>query len=1052
MIRCVITAAALLVQLLVASLAAQPRESAKKISQLREALREYRERNDLRGEALTLLRLGVAEADLGSADNARSNLTDAAKKMRAQNDVLGTWMAHFALTHVENAVGRPREAIAQIEQALAVIDNESNAELRSHLQPITHDLYGSLLTQTGQLEKAEEELDKASAGSKGRYDFSIAAHFGDLRFRQQRYDEARVHYQTAVNGFADGSPVLLLDRQTVMAGIYDRLTQLEFITGHPERARFWNDKALEIARRIGGPGALSGEVLPVTDAGLRDALKVAEAMKNIPRQAAIEARLGNLQVTNRKYGSAASHFERSLELYQSLNDPPPAETGAWGDLCVVYIQTGNYAAAENVLAHAHERIGNRSEIGDDMLAFLRTALRFQQRQATTEELKASVERYIRHVPAEELEAAGNVPRILDDAAKAFETGDFSHFKVPPQDTIFGTTMQLAEGARQFQKGDFAGARSIWRSALEKNPGHADRTALLLMIGISYSREGNVAQASRWLADGTMLLEAGIEDLRSEEMVMKYLEDHGGYYNALIESLAFGGRIEQSFEAAERARARAFLRLLGNRRLKPPPGSGMAVVQQAEKLRRKIDNWDRESPPGTTLADLQQQYEAILPRVHVIAGEYASLTSVPAQQIEAVRKELPENTTLLSYFVTPLNVHVWILDKETLEYARLSVDEAKLRRISCWVFALPKPRGGRPLDGCGADSATPAEAYAALIAPLRSKIRKKRLMIVPHGELHYVPFAALYDGKRGRYLVEDYPITYVPSASTIRFLREKDSPVRGTALVLGDPTNARLPGAGREALLVAAKLHTTAKVGREAQESALYRLNGKVDLVHIAAHGTYDATNPLFSAIHLAEGNDENGRLNVDEIQSRLDLSGVNLVVLSACRSGVGKRSGGDEIVGLTRSLLYAGSPGVIATLWNISDDATPPLIEKLYDRLLDGAAASDALRAAQVDMLRDPRFAAPRYWAAFFLTGDPRGRWFQPTSVQGSSAGEAPRPRAAPRRSSRLIPAEPASKWIGAQKPAADDARCPNCSQQHDGHDRWREALWDTRELRATRE
>ena len=102
---------------------------------------------------------------------------------------------------------------------------------------------------------------------------------------------------------------------------------------------------------------------------------------------------------------------------------------------------------------------------------------------------------------------------------------------------------------------------------------------------------------------------------------------------------------------------------------------------------------------------------------------------------------------------------------------------------------------------------------------------------------------------------------------------------------------------------------------------------------------------------------------------------MNLVVLSACQSGVGNRSGGDEIVGLTRSILYAGSPAVIATLWNISDDATPPLIEKFYDRLLAGASARDALRAAQVDMLRTPKFADPKYWAAFFLTGDPRGRW-----------------------------------------------------------------------------
>lgn len=449
MSRRVATAFVLLLQLLGMSLAAQPRESSQKISQLREALQSYREKNDLQGEAGTLLRLGVAEADLGNVDNARSNLTDAAKKMRALNDALGIWSAHFALSHVENAVGRPKEAIVQIEKALAVT-NGMLPILQEHAQPITHDQYGSLLTQTGQLKQAEEELSKASTASKGKYDFFIAAHFGDLRFRQQRYDEARAHYQKAISGFAAGAPVLLLDRQTVMAGIYDRLAQVEIITGHAERARHWYDEALEIARAKGGPGSNPDEVLPVTESGLRDALKVAEAMKNVRRQAAIEARLGHLLMTNEKYGSAAPHLERSLQLYRSLNDPS-AETGVWGDLCLVYVNTGNDAAAENVLARARERIGNQSERAADMLAFIEMSLRFRRGQASAEDFKASMERLIRHAPAEDIETARDVWRMLDDVTKVFETNDFSHFEVPSHDTIFGATVQLVEGAQLLQK-------------------------------------------------------------------------------------------------------------------------------------------------------------------------------------------------------------------------------------------------------------------------------------------------------------------------------------------------------------------------------------------------------------------------------------------------------------------------------------------------------------------------------------------------------------------------------------------------------------------------
>jgi len=673
-----------------------------------------------------------------------------------------------------------------------------------------------------------------------------------------------------------------------------------------------------------------------------------------------------------------------------LNDPM-SEMAAWESLCIVYLHTTNYAAMENALARAHKRIETgKSQTIDDSFAWLETWLRYKKGQATIKDVETCMERVMQHASAVNSERVQDVRPIAAHMIKVLETKDFSGLEGNSDDTLIGQYRRVIESMQELQKGDLEGARRIWRDVLDKNSSSDARSTLLLMTGISHMMQFDVEGADHWLTEGMKTLEEGIDDIRSEAMLTNYLGDMRPYYDVVLESQVLFGKTAESFETSERARARSFLRLLGNHRLKPPTGSS-ALVKEAEDLRKTIANWDKEPQPGVRLAELRRQYEALLSRVQVFTGEYESLTRVPAQQLDAVRNALPENTTLLSYFVTPYSAHVWILDKETLEHVRLMASEPQLHRISCWAFALARPRGVGPVNGdeCGADPANASEVYEALIAPLRGKIRKGRLMIVPHGELHYVPFAALYDKKRKKYLVEDYPITYVPSASTIPFLSAKDSPAGGGALVLGDPVapdQPRLPGAAREARKVAEKLHTTAKLGQEAQEDLLYRLNGKIDLLHIAAHGTYDAASPLFSAIHLAEGNGRNGQLNVDEIQSELDLSGVNLVFLSACRSGVGKRSGGDEIIGLTRSILYAGSPGVIATLWNISDEATPPLIEKFYDHLLAGASAADALRAAQVDMLRDPKFADPRYWAAFFLTGDPRGRWSGRRASSGSEA------------------------------------------------------------------
>jgi len=264
--------------------------------QLTKALQDYREKKDLNGEALTLLQLGIAEAGLGNTDGARSNLTEAVRKMRAQNDFMGAWLALISIAQIEVALGRSSEAISSLEKAVTVIneakvstapfslktfmalgsasgislqlppglDESSMAAMKPLLiqfliEPVTHDLYGSVLTQVGQFEKAEAELKAAAAGSiysQGMYDFSIESHFGDLRFRQQRYDEARAHYMKALNASSKTAAQIPMADQQIKANIYDHLARLETVTGHPEEGKLWSEKAriaARAARKTGSP-------------------------------------------------------------------------------------------------------------------------------------------------------------------------------------------------------------------------------------------------------------------------------------------------------------------------------------------------------------------------------------------------------------------------------------------------------------------------------------------------------------------------------------------------------------------------------------------------------------------------------------------------------------------------------------------------------------------------------------------------------------------------------------------------------------------------------
>jgi CHAT domain-containing protein len=255
-----------------------------------------------------------------------------------------------------------------------------------------------------------------------------------------------------------------------------------------------------------------------------------------------------------------------------------------------------------------------------------------------------------------------------------------------------------------------------------------------------------------------------------------------------------------------------------------------------------------------------------------------------------------------------------------------------------------------------------------------------LILIPHGELHYLPFAALRDPQSGRYLIEDFALAYAPSASVVGFLHAKETPVKGRALVLGAPialdtSLRRLPAAQEEAKLVGRLFGARPLLGRKATESRLYQLAGKVDLIHIAAHGFFEPRNPLFSHIAVAPDGDNDGNLEVHEILSDLDLTGVNLVVLSACETARGERSRGDEIVGLTRAILDAGSSGVISTLWSIDDEAAAVLMAEFYRHLLAGTSVAESLQQAQVALLHNPRYRDPGFWAAFNLAGDPQRTW-----------------------------------------------------------------------------
>lgn len=272
---------------------------------------------------------------------------------------------------------------------------------------------------------------------------------------------------------------------------------------------------------------------------------------------------------------------------------------------------------------------------------------------------------------------------------------------------------------------------------------------------------------------------------------------------------------------------------------------------------------------------------------------------------------------------------------------------------------------------GADAGQLGDSlYRQLIEPL-GLAENEALVVIPHGPLHYLPFQALR-GPRG-YLIEDRALSYAPSASVLGYLLSKERGSRRQILALGNPdvgsSSLALPGAEREVQHIKVLFpEAEVYVRKDATKERLLARAPQNNVVHVGAHAAVDEVDPLYSVIHLASTGSQSGALEAHEVYE-MDLSKVGLVTLSACETGLGKVSRGDEVWGFTRTFFAAGARGVVVSLWPVGDVSTSRLMEKFYAGLR-ADSAQQALRAAQLDLLRSADHTHPFFWAAFNIEGD----------------------------------------------------------------------------------
>ena len=254
----------------------------------------------------------------------------------------------------------------------------------------------------------------------------------------------------------------------------------------------------------------------------------------------------------------------------------------------------------------------------------------------------------------------------------------------------------------------------------------------------------------------------------------------------------------------------------------------------------------------------------------------------------------------------------------------------------------------------------ASLYDLLLRPIEEKIGARRLVIVPHRALHYLPFQALHDG--ATYLIERREVSYAPSALVLQKCLGLERRSLSRALLLG-VADAQTPRVHDEIEALRSLFpETVALLNQEATIAALRKQAPTADVIHLACHGQFRPDNPLFSSLRLGDG-----WLTVRDAYN-LNLH-CALVTLSACETGVNDVAPGEELIGLARGFFAAGSASLLISLWTVDDEATSEMMVDFYGRLRASGSPAKALREAQLAMMQKRQH--PFFWAPFVLTG----RW-----------------------------------------------------------------------------
>ena len=887
---------------------------------------------------------------------------------------------------------------------------------------------GEVWGEAGEWQQAHEAFEEAARRAR---DDRTKVFLWEARGKSFEY---RGRFPDAVARFQAG---LAIRRETEpdSLGVGRSLHQLasqDWVLGNLEGARKGFDQALALRSRWSPGSFLEADSLQSQGILALDHFDLEAAEHFLKRSVAIQERLnpgsfwmaykleclGDVYALRDDLDVATHHFERALEIRQRLVPDGESVAATLQRLGRLKLDQGKWKEGRDLFEQALtilRRVFPRqpmigavlNDLGDAALA-----------AGELDRAESSYRRALLH---------------LDDVAPG-----------RPWAARSWSGLAEVETRRENWKGALAHyqkALTIYRRVGSGTDGEAHALAGLGRIAW---RAGDLEQASSRLREAIRALEAqvgrlgGSEDVKADFRSLR----RRVYFDAAAVELELG-RSEQAFDIQESARAQGFLNLLAARDLSVfdgiPPELAEERRRVAHQFRRALGSLSSLSTPREQsdvekawreLPILRERLDSISQQIRELSPRSTGLHFPQPLRADEIARQLDPGMKVLAYQAGETATQVFVLsaDGRVAALKLPGLGAAELRReLEGFHAALENP-----YSYSGKDQAALAllrRLYRSVLQPVEPLLAgADRLLILPDGPLHAVPWGALVrdlpeqdrtPGRSWQFLTEWKPFSVALSATVWAELKSS----RGRSVTdplpiaaFGDPdlrtagieqeasplAGARLAGARHRGLDLSPLPFTRREVesiarlfpgqvaaflGPDATEERAKGLPREMRIVHFATHGYVDERLPMSSGLVLTppdrmDDHTEDGFLQAWEIFERVRLK-ADLVVLSACDSARGKEMGGEGLLSLTRAFQFAGARSVVASLWRVSDEGSADLMERFYRHLKNGAAAADALRQAQLEMIaqspwsRDPAggsrgtdLSKDLVWAAFEVFGD----------------------------------------------------------------------------------